>query len=952
MEVIRIRGARTHNLKNVSIDLPRHKLVVVTGLSGSGKSSLAFDTLYAEGQRRYVESLSAYARQFLQLMSKPDVDLIEGLSPAISIEQKSAGHNPRSTVGTITEIHDYLRLLYARVGTPYCPQHGLPLQAQSVAQMVDGVLQWAPESRLAILAPVARARKGSFEDEFAGLQAQGYVRLRIDGEMVAIEDAPALKKTEKHDVDVVVDRLRIRPESKQRLSESFETALRLAEGRAIALDMDNEREHPFSSHYACPVCHHSLTEMEPRLFSFNNPAGACPTCDGLGCVEAFDPRRIVAFPELSLASGAIAGWDRRNAFTHTLLTSLAAHYEFDLDTPFEELSDDIRERVLYGSGEESIPFLYMNEKGRSTVKRHPFEGVIPNLERRWRETDSTAVREELSKLRHTKVCPECQGSRLRAEARHVLIGNEPGEQERRGRPIYDVEALSLSECLKWFEELTLEGARKEVADRIVREIISRLRFLNNVGLSYLSLDRSAETLSGGEAQRIRLASQIGAGLVGVMYILDEPSIGLHQRDNDRLIETLRHLRNLGNSVIVVEHDEDMIRSADYILDMGPGAGVHGGEVVAFGTPEEILGNPDSLTGQYLSGRKRIEVPARRPVEPDQPRLVLKGARGNNLKSVDLSIPAGRFVCITGVSGSGKSTLINDTLATAVSRALHRAQTEPEPYDSLEGLSHFDKIITVDQSPIGRTPRSNPATYTGMFTPIRELFSSVPEARTRGYDPGRFSFNVKGGRCEACQGDGVVKVEMHFLPDIYVPCDVCKGKRYNRETLEIRYRGRNIHEVLDLTVEQALGYFSSVPAVERRLSTLMDVGLSYLRLGQSATTLSGGEAQRVKLSLELSRRSTGRTLYILDEPTTGLHFEDIALLLDVLKKLVDAGNTVVVIEHNLDVIKTADWVVDMGPEGGHGGGRIVAEGTPEDIAANKKSHTGHYLRKLLEQASRA
>ena len=947
MEVIRIRGARTHNLKNVSIDLPRHKLVVVTGLSGSGKSSLAFDTLYAEGQRRYVESLSAYARQFLQLMSKPDVDLIEGLSPAISIEQKSAGHNPRSTVGTITEIHDYLRLLYARVGTPYCPEHGLPLQAQSVAQMVDGVLEWAPESRLAILAPMARARKGSFEDEFAGLQAQGYVRLRVDGEMMAIEDAPALKKTEKHDVDVVVDRLRIRPESKQRLSESFETALRLAEGRAIALDMDNDREHPFSSHYACPVCHHSLTEMEPRLFSFNNPAGACPTCDGLGCVEAFDPRRIVAFPDLSLASGAIAGWDRRNAFTHTLLTSLAAHYEFDLETPFEELPDDIRERVLYGSGDESIPFLYMNEKGRSTVKRHPFEGVIPNLERRWRETDSTAVREELSKLRHTKVCPECHGSRLRTEARHVLIGNEPGEQERRGRPIYDVEALSLSACLKWFEDLTLEGARKEVADRIVREIISRLRFLNNVGLSYLSLDRSADTISGGEAQRIRLASQIGSGLTGVMYVLDEPSIGLHQRDNDRLIETLRHLRNLGNSVIVVEHDEDMIRSADYILDMGPGAGVHGGEVVAFGTPQEILDNARSLTGQYLSGRKRIDIPPRRPVGPDLPRLVLKGAKGNNLKSVDLSIPAGRFVCITGVSGSGKSTLINDTLATAVSRALHRAQAEPEPYDSLEGLSHFDKIITVDQSPIGRTPRSNPATYTGMFTPIRELFSGVPEARTRGYDPGRFSFNVKGGRCEACQGDGVVKVEMHFLPDMYVDCDVCDGKRYNRETLEIRYRGRNIHEVLDLTVEQALGYFSSVPAVERRLSTLMDVGLSYLRLGQSATTLSGGEAQRVKLSLELSRRSTGRTLYILDEPTTGLHFEDIALLLDVLRKLVDAGNTVVVIEHNLDVIKTADWVVDMGPEGGHGGGRIVAEGTPEDIAANKKSHTGHYLRKLLE-----
>ncbi|MFA7668912.1 MAG: excinuclease ABC subunit UvrA [Burkholderiaceae bacterium] len=947
MEEIRIRGARTHNLKNVSIDLPRHKLVVVTGLSGSGKSSLAFDTLYAEGQRRYVESLSAYARQFLQLMSKPDVDLIEGLSPAISIEQKSAGHNPRSTVGTITEIHDYLRLLYARVGTPYCPEHGLPLQAQSVAQMVDSVLEWAPESRLAILAPVARSRKGSFEDEFASLQAQGYVRLRINGQMLPMEDIAPLKKTEKHDVDVVVDRLRIRPEAKQRLGESFETALRLANGRAIALEMDNGNEHPFSSHYACPVCHHSLTEMEPRLFSFNNPAGACPSCDGLGNVDVFDPRRIVAFPELSLASGAISGWDRRNAFTHTLLTSLAAHYDFDLETPFEMLPEDIRQRVLYGSGEEEIPFLYINEKGRSTVKKHPFEGVIPNLERRWRETDSSAVREELGKLRHTKVCPDCHGSRLRTDARHVLIGDEPGDSSC-GKPIYEVGALSLLDCLEWFENLSLHGARKEVAERIIREIVARLRFLNNVGLSYLSLDRSADTISGGEAQRIRLASQIGSGLTGVMYVLDEPSIGLHQRDNDRLIQTLRHLRDLGNSVIVVEHDEDMIRSADFVLDMGPGAGEHGGEVVSSGTPEDIANDPDSLTGQYLSGARRIEIPARRPVEADQACLVLKGARGNNLRSVDLSIPAGRFVCVTGVSGSGKSTLINDTLAIAVARALHRAQTEPAPYDSLDGLSHFDKIISVDQSPIGRTPRSNPATYTGMFTPIRELFAGVPDARTRGYDPGRFSFNVKGGRCEACQGDGVVKVEMHFLPDMYVNCDVCGGKRYNRETLEIRYRGRNISEVLDLTVEQALVYFSSVPAIARKLNTLMDVGLSYLRLGQSATTLSGGEAQRVKLSQELSRRSTGRTLYILDEPTTGLHFQDIAMLLDVLRKLVDAGNTVVVIEHNLDVIKTADWVIDMGPEGGSGGGRIVAQGTPEDIIACPESHTGHYLAPMLKQ----
>ncbi|HWK71541.1 MAG TPA: excinuclease ABC subunit UvrA [Burkholderiaceae bacterium] len=947
MEAIRIRGARTHNLKNVSVDLPRHKLVVVTGLSGSGKSSLAFDTLYAEGQRRYVESLSAYARQFLQLMDKPDVDLIEGLSPAISIEQKSAGHNPRSTVGTITEIHDYLRLLYARVGTPYCPDHGLPLQAQSVSQMVDKVQSWAPDTRLAILAPLARSRKGSFEEECASLQAQGFVRLRVNGEMVSLDELSPLKKTEKHDFDVVVDRLRVKPESQQRLAESFETALGLAEGRVIALNMDTNEEHAFSSRYACPVCHHSLTELEPRLFSFNNPVGACPTCDGLGCVDFFDPKRVVAFPELSLASGAINGWDRRNAFTHTLLTSLAAHYEFDIDTPFEELPEGIRQRILFGSGDEAIPFLYLNEKGRSTVKKHPFEGIIPNLERRWRETDSSAVREELGKYRHTKTCPDCHGSRLRAEARHVLIGDEPGEAQRRGRAIFEVEALSLSDCLAWFQALALGGAKKEIADRIVREIEARLQFLNNVGLNYLSLDRSADTISGGEAQRIRLASQIGSGLTGVMYVLDEPSIGLHQRDNDRLIQTLQHLRDLGNSVIVVEHDEDMIRSADFVLDMGPGAGEHGGQIVAQGTPQELAANAQSLTGQYLSGARSIAIPPRRAVTSDQAWLELKGCRGNNLKSVDLAIPTGRLVCITGVSGSGKSTLINDTLATAVAQKLHRAQTEPAPYDSLEGLAHFDKIISVDQSPIGRTPRSNPATYTGMFTPIRELFAGVPESRTRGYDPGRFSFNVKGGRCEACQGDGVVKVEMHFLPDMYVPCDVCGGKRYNRETLEIRYRGRSISEVLDLTVEQALDYFEAVPTVSRKLHTLMDVGLSYLRLGQSATTLSGGEAQRVKLSLELSKRSTGRTLYILDEPTTGLHFQDIALLLDVLRKLVEGGNTVVIIEHNLDVIKTADWVVDMGPEGGGGGGRIVAQGTPEDIGAAPASHTGRYLKPLLK-----
>ncbi|MBF6615674.1 MAG: excinuclease ABC subunit UvrA, partial [Candidimonas sp.] len=753
MEAIRIRGARTHNLKNISVDLPRHKMVVVTGLSGSGKSSLAFDTLYAEGQRRYVESLSAYARQFLQLMDKPDVDLIEGLSPAISIEQKSAGHNPRSTVGTITEIHDYLRLLYARVGTPYCPEHGLPLQAQSVSQMVDKVLSWPADTRLAILAPLARSRKGSFEDECASLQAQGFVRLRVNGEMVAIDELSPLKKTGKHDFDVVVDRLRVKPESQQRLAESFETALTLADGRVIALNMDTDEEHAFSSRYACPVCHHSLTELEPRLFSFNNPVGACPVCDGLGCVDVFDPKRVVAFPSLSLASGAVNGWDRRNAFTHTLLTSLAAHYDFDIETPFEDLAPEIRQRVLYGSDTEEISFLYLNEKGRTTVKKHPFEGIIPNLERRWRETDSSAVREELGKYRQSKTCPECDGSRLRAEARHVLIGDEPGESQRRGRAIYEVEALSLSACLAWFQALELTGAKKDIAERIVREIEARLQFLNNVGLNYLSLDRSADTISGGEAQRIRLASQIGSGLTGVMYVLDEPSIGLHQRDNDRLILTLQHLRDLGNSVIVVEHDEDMIRSADFVLDMGPGAGEHGGRIVAQGTPEALMANPDSLTGQYLSGVRSIAIPARRPVSDELQWLKLNGCRGNNLKSVDLAIPAGRLVCITGVSGSGKSTLINDTLATAVAQQLHRAQTEPAPYDSLEGLSHFDKIINVDQSPIGRTPRSNPATYTGMFTPIRELFAGVPESRTRGYDPGRFSFNVKGGRCEACQGDG-------------------------------------------------------------------------------------------------------------------------------------------------------------------------------------------------------
>ena len=964
MDEIRIRGARTHNLKNVSLDLPRHKLVVVTGLSGSGKSSLAFDTLYAEGQRRYVESLSAYARQFLQLMDKPDVDLIEGLSPAISIEQKAAGHNPRSTVGTITEIHDYLRLLFARVGTPYCPSHGLPLAAQNVSQMVDSVLAWPAERRLAILAPMVRDRKGSFEDECASLQAQGFVRVRVNGQMLDLDSMPELNKNEKHDIDVVIDRLRIKPESKQRLAESFETALTLAQGRVVALDMDTNQEHLFSSRYACPVCSHSLPELEPRLFSFNNPVGACAGCDGLGHVGFFDPKRVVAFPELSLGSGAIRGWDKRNAFTFSMLSSLATHYEFDIETTWEALPEPLRQIVLFGSGEVELPFFYLNEKGRSSVKRHAFEGVIPNLERRWKETDSSAVREELGKYRAVQTCPACQGSRLRAEARHVRIGAEriappavlagtPEAQQwqEQGLAIYEVEAQPLSQCLKWFQDLRLTGARQEIAQRIVREIKARLSFLNNVGLNYLSLDRSADTISGGEAQRIRLASQIGSGLTGVMYVLDEPSIGLHQRDNDRLIATLHHLRDLGNSVIVVEHDEDMIRQADWVVDMGPGAGEHGGQIVAQGTPAQIEQNSASITGQYMSGTRAIGVPKRRPLSEEQAWLSLTGCSGNNLKSVELRIPAGKFVCVTGVSGSGKSTLINDTLAVVMSRALHHAQSEPAPYSGLAGLENFDKIISVDQSPIGRTPRSNPATYTGLFTPIRELFAGTPEARTRGYDPGRFSFNVKGGRCEACQGDGVVKVEMHFLPDMYVPCDVCVGKRYNRETLEIRYRGRNITEVLELTVEQALVYFDAVPSIARKLQTLMDVGLSYLRLGQSATTLSGGEAQRVKLSLELSKRSTGRTFYVLDEPTTGLHFQDIALLLEVLNQLVEAGNTVVVIEHNLDVIKTADWVIDMGPEGGDGGGQIVAQGTPELIAATPASHTGHYLAPVLKRALR-
>jgi len=950
MDFISIRGARTHNLKNISIDLPRHRLVVVTGLSGSGKSSLAFDTLYAEGQRRYVESLSTYARQFLQIMDKPDVDLIEGLSPAISIEQKTAGHNPRSTVGTITEVHDYLRLLYARVGTPYCPDHGLPLEAQSVGEMVDQILSWPEGTRLSVLAPLARGRKGNFEQERRDLLAQGFVRMRIDGDMVNLDDFPALNKNEKHDADVVVDRLRNRPDSRQRLAESFETALELAQGRALAHNLDTDEEQVFSLYHACPVCRTSLIELEPRLFSFNNPAGACPTCNGLGTVDVFDPDRVVPFPDLSLAGGAVYGWDRRNAFTANLLTSLARHYGFDIETPFESLPAETQERILYGSGDVPIDFRYLDEQGGTTTRSHPFEGVIPNLERRWKETESSAVRDELAKLRRPRVCPDCEGARLRREARYVLLGQDSNPDGPPGRAIYEVEALALDACLQWFKQLDMTGPRQEVGQRIVREIITRLQFLNNVGLNYLSLDRRADTISGGESQRIRLASQIGSGLTGVMYVLDEPSIGLHQRDNARLIDTLQTLRGLGNSVIVVEHDEEMIRSADFIVDMGPGAGEHGGEIVASGTLDDILASEASLTGQYLSGRRTLLLPDCRQVDEDTPRLQILGCRGNNLQGIDLSIPVGHLVCVTGVSGSGKSTLINDTLARAVSQRLHRAQATPAPFDKLTGLEAFDHFVAVDQSPIGRTPRSNPATYTGLFTPIRELFAAVPEARKRGYGPGRFSFNVRGGRCEACQGDGVMRVEMHFLPDMYVPCEVCRGKRYNRETLEIRYRGLNIAEVLDLTVEQALRTFDAVPVVARKLQTLMDVGLSYVRLGQSATTLSGGEAQRVKLSLELSKRSTGRTLYVLDEPTTGLHFHDIALLLAVLNQLVKAGNTVVVIEHNLDVIRAADWIVDIGPEGGTGGGRIVATGTPADIAQCAGSHTGRYLAPLLKTSS--
>ncbi len=1047
---ISIRGARTHNLKNIDLDIPRNQLVVITGLSGSGKSSLAFDTLYAEGQRRYVESLSTYARQFLQLMDKPDVDVIEGLSPAISIEQKATSHNPRSTVGTVTEIHDYLRLLFARAGTPYCPEHQLPLQSQTVSQMVDATLALPADTRLMILAPLAREKKGEFLDVFADLQAQGYVRFRINGVAYEFDKLPQLKKTEKHDIDVVIDRIKVRhapvrpepvrPEPvegpfathpasvlrqaqdrpgsaqtgldsaqtdydssradfdalKQRLAESFEAALRLAGGRAIAIEIDstlrNEdggyrpKEHIFNAKFACPACNYSIAELEPRLFSFNSPVGACPSCDGLGMQDFFDPLRVVAFPTLSLASGAIKGWDRRNAYYFAMLESLAAHYKFDIEQPFESLPESVQQAVLAGSGEEEIKFFYTMESGSSVgkkvSKKHPFEGIIPNMQRRYRETDSSLVREDLARYRSTQPCPDCGGSRLRLAARHVKIGE--GAQ---ARAIFELSHQTLAECFNYFGSLKMHGAKGDIAAKVVREISLRLKFLNDVGLTYLSLDRSAETLSGGESQRIRLASQIGSGLTGVMYVLDEPSIGLHQRDNDRLIDTLKHLRDIGNSVLVVEHDEDMMRAADQIIDLGPGAGVHGGRVMAQGTFEQVKANPDSLTGQYLAHTLKIDVPTQRTAwlacEPAQvaekpkparlcpsPAAVRRAAReavhlstqgelqaikvigacGHNLKNVDAAFPVGLFTCVTGVSGSGKSTLVNDTLYKAVARTLYRAHDEPAEHAAIEGIEYFDKVINVDQSPIGRTPRSNPATYTGLFTPIRELMAEVPTARERGYGPGRFSFNVSqaagGGRCEACEGDGMVKVEMHFLPDVYVPCDVCSGKRYNRETLEVLYKGKNIAQILELTVEAAHEFFMAVPNIARKLHTLLDVGLSYIRLGQSATTLSGGEAQRVKLALELSKRDTGRTLYILDEPTTGLHFADIKLLLKVLHQLRDAGNTIVVIEHNLDVIKTADWLIDMGPEGGSGGGTVVGVGTPEALAANTASHTGRYLARLL------
>ena len=942
MENIDIRGARTHNLKNINLTIPRNKLVVITGLSGSGKSSLAFDTLYAEGQRRYVESLSAYARQFLSLMEKPDVDSIEGLSPAISIEQKSTSHNPRSTVGTITEIYDYLRLLFARVGEPRCPDHDVPLTAQTISQMVDKVLSLPEDSKMMLLAPVVKNRKGEHVKILENISAQGYIRARIDGEICDLSDPPKLELQKKHTIEVVVDRFKVRSDLATRLAESFETALELSGGTAIVADMDNPKaeELVFSANFACPHCGYSVPELEPRLFSFNNPAGACPTCDGLGMQQYFDEDRVVQNPTISLAGGAVKGWDRRNFYYYQMLTSLAKHYNFDVEATYESLPKKIQHIIMHGSGKEEIEFQYMNDRGDVVIRKHPFEGILNNMARRYKETESMSVREELAKNISNRPCADCGGSRLRPEARNVYIGktNLPMIAEK-----------SIGETLEFFTALSLIGQKAQIAEKILKEIRERLQFLVNVGLNYLSLSRSAETLSGGEAQRIRLASQIGAGLVGVMYVLDEPSIGLHQRDNERLLNTLIHLRNLGNTVIVVEHDEDAIRAADHIIDIGPGAGVHGGQVIAQGNADEIMLNPNSITGKFLSGADKIEIPKKRTALDKKKWLKLKGASGNNLKSVNLDIPVGLFTCITGVSGSGKSTLINDTLFPLAQNALNRAEkTDYGPYQSIEGLEHFDKVIDINQSPIGRTPRSNPATYTGLFTPIRELFAGVPEARARGYNPGRFSFNVRGGRCEACQGDGVLKVEMHFLPDVYVPCDQCKGKRYNRETLEIRYKGKTIHQVLDMTVEEAREFFDAIPMIARKLQTLMDVGLSYIRLGQSSTTLSGGEAQRVKLATELSKRDTGKTLYILDEPTTGLHFADIKQLLEVLHRLRDQGNTIVVIEHNLDVIKTADWIVDLGPEGGSCGGQIIATGTPEEVAKVEGSHTARFLKPILEK----
>ncbi|HHF3133348.1 TPA: excinuclease ABC subunit UvrA [Vibrio diabolicus] len=940
MDKIEVRGARTHNLKDINLTIPRDKLIVITGLSGSGKSSLAFDTLYAEGQRRYVESLSAYARQFLSLMEKPDVDHIEGLSPAISIEQKSTSHNPRSTVGTITEVYDYLRLLYARVGEPRCPTHHAPLAAQTISQMVDKVLEMPEGSKMMLLAPIVKERKGEHVKTLENLAAQGFIRARIDGETCDLSDPPTLELHKKHTIEVVVDRFKVRPDLQQRLAESFETTLELSGGIAVVAPMDGDGEEIiFSANFACPQCGYSMQELEPRLFSFNNPAGACGTCDGLGVQQYFDPSRVIQDDSLSLAQGAIRGWDQKNYYYFQMLTSLADHYGFDLHAPFNSLPKKTQDVILKGSGRTEIEFKYINDRGDIRVKRHPFEGILNTLERRYRDTESNSVREELAKYISTKSCSSCGGTRLRLEARNVFIADTT---------LPEIVELSIADALEFFHSLKLEGQRAQIAEKVMKEINDRLQFLVNVGLNYLNLSRSAETLSGGEAQRIRLASQIGAGLVGVMYVLDEPSIGLHQRDNERLLKTLTHLRDLGNTVLLVEHDEDAIRCADHVIDIGPGAGVHGGNVVAEGTMEEIIANPNSLTGQYLSGVKEIAVPKDRTPRDPKKTVELLGATGNNLKNVNLSIPVGLFSCITGVSGSGKSTLINDTFFKIAHTQLNGATTaQPSPYKSIKGLEHFDKVIDIDQSPIGRTPRSNPATYTGIFTPIRELFAGTQESRSRGYKPGRFSFNVRGGRCEACQGDGVIKVEMHFLPDVYVPCDVCKGKRYNRETLEVRYKGKTIDEVLEMTVEDARTFFEPVPAIARKLQTLMDVGLSYIRLGQAATTLSGGEAQRVKLARELSKRDTGKTLYILDEPTTGLHFHDIQQLLTVLHRLRDHGNTVVVIEHNLDVIKTADWIIDLGPEGGQGGGEVIAQGTPEDVSQIEGSHTAHFLKPMLK-----